>query len=65
MKNRRLVMRRAMSWLLTAVMTVGMLSATGITAGAETVAQTGAATDGRGLDLHGRRRKPGQRSVDL
>jgi len=24
MKNRRLVMRRAMSWLLTAVMTVGM-----------------------------------------
>ena len=33
MKNRRLVMRRAMSWLLTAVMTVGMLSATGVTAG--------------------------------
>jgi len=45
MKNRRLVMRRAMSWLLTAVMTVGMLSATGVTAGAETVAETGAAAE--------------------
>ena len=45
MKNRRLVMRRAMSWLLTAVMTVGMLSATGVTAGAETVAQTGVAAE--------------------
>gem|GEM_PF-2729205 len=39
MKNRRLVMRRAMSWLLTAVMTVGMLSATGVTVSAETEAE--------------------------
>ena len=42
MKNRKWVMRRAMSWLLTAAMTVGMLSATGVTVSAETAPEVAA-----------------------
>ena len=36
MNDRKCVIRRAMSWLLTAAMTVGMLSATGVIVSAET-----------------------------
>ena len=42
MKNRKWVLRRAMSWLLTAAMTAGMLSATGVTVSAETAPEVAA-----------------------